>query len=68
MAAELDGNGEAQRMDALVRELRKAFPDMPEDQVVKVVQDTWQEFLGAPVRDFVPLLVRRRVISHLRVV
>lgn len=68
MAAELDGNGEVQRMDALVRELRKAFPDMPEDQVVKVVQDTWQEFLGAPVREFAPLLVRRRAVSHLRIV
>ena len=68
MAAELDVNGETQRMDSLVRELRKAFPEMPEDQVVQVVRDTWQEFLGAPVREFVPLLVRRRAVSHLRIV
>ena len=37
-------------------------------QVRHVVLDTWQEFLGAPVRAFVPLLVRRRAISWLRIV
>jgi hypothetical protein len=68
MAAELDGNDEAQRLDALVRELRSTFPEMPAEQVHDVVLGTWREFLGAPVREFVPLLVRRRAISHLRLV
>ena len=68
MAAELDGNDEAQRLDALVRELRNAFPDLPAEQVHSVVLDTWQHFLGAPIREFVPLLVRRQVITRLRIV
>jgi hypothetical protein len=59
---------DAQRVDALVGELSSAFPQTPAEQVRHVVLDTWQEFLGAPVREFVPLLVRRRAISRLRVV
>lgn len=68
MAAGLDGNAEAQRLDALVRELRSTFPDMPAEQVHDVVLRTWREFLGAPVREFMPPLVRRQAISHLRIV
>jgi hypothetical protein len=68
MAAELDRNDEAQRMDALVRELCRAFPEAPIERVHDVVLGSWQEFLGAPVREFVPLLVRRRALTHLRVV
>jgi hypothetical protein len=66
MAAELEANDEARRLDLLVRELRTAFPEVPGEQVRSVVAGTWLRFRGAPVRDYVPLLVRRRVISQLR--
>jgi hypothetical protein len=65
---ELDGHDGAQRLDSLVRELRSTFPEMPAAQVHDVVLSTWRGFLGAPVRDFVPLLVPCRAISHLRMV
>ncbi len=68
MAAGLSPDDEATRLDALVRELIHAFPQTPPDRVRRVVLDSWQEFLGASVRDFVPLLVRRRAASRLRIV
>jgi hypothetical protein len=68
VASGLSPDEEAKRLDALVRELVRAFPQTPPDRVRRVVLDSWQEFLGASVRDFVPLLVRRRAASRLRIV
>ena len=38
------------------------------DKVRVAVENTWMQYLHAPVRDFVPLLVRREVRDWLRAV
>jgi hypothetical protein len=68
VTAERDGDDAARQVDALVQELCRAFPNAPTERVHDVVLGTWQEFLGARVRDFVPLLVRRRAMRSLRAV
>ncbi len=68
MVAEPNTKDETKRIDALVGELHRTFPQVPPELVRHAVVDAWQEFLGAPVREFVPLLVRRRATSCLRIV
>ena len=57
---------EARSIAELERELERAFPQVPGDKVRTAVEQAWMQYLHAPVRDFVPLLVRREVSSWLR--
>ncbi len=58
---------EARTIVELERELSAAFPQLGVDKVQAVVEQEWMAYLHAPIRDFVPLLVRRQVESNLRV-
>jgi hypothetical protein len=66
MVAELTTDDEVQRMNVIVTDVCRAFPGMSSAQVELIVLEHWRAFRDAQVRDFVPLLVRRRVVSHLR--
>lgn len=66
MMAELPDKDEAAKLDAVAREVKRVFPELPADQVEITVLEHWREFRSAPVRDFVPLFVRRRAIADLR--
>ena len=57
---------EARSIAEIERELERAFPQVPGDKVRTAVEQAWMQYLHAPVRDFVPLLVRREVSSWLR--
>lgn len=46
-------------------ELHLEFPSVPIDQVTILVECLWSHFADAPVRDFVPLLVRRQAKEEL---
>jgi hypothetical protein len=46
--------------------LRAAFPSVPPDQVTILVQCLWAHFDGAPVRDFVHVLVLKQAKEELR--
>jgi hypothetical protein len=57
---------EARSIADIERELERAFPQVPTDKVRTAVEQAWMQYLHAPIRDFVPLLVRREVSSWLR--
>lgn len=57
---------EARTIVAIEHELERAFPHVPGDKVRTAVEQAWMQYLHAPIRDFVPLLVRREVSSRLR--
>lgn len=52
-------------MTSLVLELQAEFPSVPADQVSVLVQCLWSHYDGAPVRDFVALLVRKQAREEL---
>jgi hypothetical protein len=41
--------------------LAERFPGVPRDRIQQLVQERHEEFSGAPVRDFVPVLVEHDV-------
>jgi hypothetical protein len=47
------------------RELHVQFPTVAVEQVEILVECLWSHFEGAPVRDFVPLLVRKQAMEEL---
>ena len=47
------------------RELCVAFPSVPVDHVTTLVECLWSHFEAAPIRDFVPLLVRKQATEEL---
>jgi hypothetical protein len=57
---------EARTIVEIEHELERAFPHVPVDKVRTAVEQAWMQYLHAPVRDFVPLLVHREVSGWLR--
>lgn len=53
-------------VDALVGEITAMFPQQPPQRIRAAVLTHWARFDGARVRDYLPVLVRLRVISDLR--
>jgi len=43
----------------LVDRLVAQFPEVPSDSVRAIVNASWEEFTGRPIRDFVPVLAER---------
>lgn len=58
--------GEAPAMRSVELDLRAEFPSLPIDQVTTLVECLWAHFDDAPVRDFVPVLVRKQAKEELR--
>ncbi len=56
-------------MRAVELAMHDEFPTVPMDQVAILVECLWSHFDGAPMRDFVPLLVwkqaREELLDHL---
>lgn len=59
------GVDERQAIAALEVELHVEFPSVPVEQVSILVQCLWSHYDGAPVRDFVALLVRKQAREEL---
>lgn len=59
------GVDERQAIAALEVELHLEFPSVPAEQVSILVQCLWSHYDGAPVRDFVALLVRQQAREEL---
>ncbi|MET1038698.1 MAG: hypothetical protein ABW075_10500 [Aeromicrobium sp.] len=56
---------EARAMELVALDLHVEFPSVPIDQVTVVVQCLWSHFDGAPIREFVPVLVMRQAREEL---
>lgn len=57
---------EGPAMRSVELELRAEFPSVPVDQLTILVECLWAHFDDAPVRDFVPVLVRKQAKEELR--
>jgi 5-carboxymethyl-2-hydroxymuconate isomerase len=57
---------ESKTIDALVAEIAGMFPQYSPLRIRAVVLHHWARFDEARVRDYLPMLVRLRVISELR--
>jgi hypothetical protein len=47
-------------------DLEREFPEVPAHQIEVLVARLWAEFIGARIRDFVPVLVRTAARDKLR--
>lgn len=56
---------EAQTVASLSEELRNRFPDTPSEKINKAVAEVHHEFDGQPIRQFIPILVERKVVDRL---
>ena len=50
---------ESRALAELVDRLVAQFPEVPSDSVRAIVNASWEEFTGRPIRDFVPVLAER---------
>lgn len=57
---------ERRHLAAVEEDLVKAFPALSPEQVHARWSAIVQEFSSAPIRDFVPVLARKRAIAELR--
>jgi hypothetical protein len=59
-------NSERRLIEEVERDICRAFPWLPVDQVSVLVECLWAEYDDALVRDFVPILVRKQAREELR--
>jgi hypothetical protein len=57
---------EVRQLHQVELEVAAAFPDIPQDKVKTAVEQHWLELIDAPVREYVPVLVRRLASEDLR--
>jgi hypothetical protein len=57
---------EVQALAQVAERLRGRFPDAPADTIDQLVKQVHHEFDGHPIRDFIPVLVEREAVDHLR--
>jgi hypothetical protein len=50
---------EAKSIDRVVAELGQRFPGVPAPVVERLVADRYRQFEGAPVRDYIAVMVKR---------
>jgi len=56
---------EAQSVASLAEKLRDRFPHTPPEKISTAVAEAHREFDGQPIRQFIPILVERKVVDRL---
>jgi hypothetical protein len=56
---------EAKSIDRVVVELRQRFPGVPTLVIERLVAERYRKFEGAPVRDYIPVMVKRSASESL---
>jgi hypothetical protein len=59
-------NDESAALAHAAERLSDRFPDVPREEIDRLVEEHREEYDGAPVRDFVPVLVEHDVKEDLR--
>jgi hypothetical protein len=59
-------DSELHAMDIIIGRMITRFPDVRAETVRQIVNTTWDEFTGTPIRNFVPVLVERSAREQLR--
>ena len=62
----VDGVTDERIVDEVVDRLGSTFPRLPKDFLATKVSETLQSFGDAHIRDFLPVLVERKVLSALK--
>ena len=57
---------EARALRIVAERVRERHPKVDQDEIVHRVHVHAEEFDGKPIRDFIPLLVERKVLADLR--
>lgn len=62
----VDEKDEVAALEKVVSDLGSKFPHVPEPVIRSVVRQRYARFVGAPVRDYIPVMVRREASEELR--
>ena len=62
----MDETDESKSVDKVIVDLRAKFPLVPGSVIEDIVRDKYGAFDGAPVRDYIPVMVRREAAESLR--
>lgn len=62
----MNGADEARSIAALVGRLVERFPDLDAQVIEQAVHRAHGELAGAPIREYVPVLVEREVVDAFR--
>jgi hypothetical protein len=57
---------ESVALEHAAERISEKFPDVPREDIDRLVEEHSEEYDGAPVRDFVPVLVEHEVKAELR--
>lgn len=57
---------EAREIDEVIARLQERFPSIEVGRIRDIVAEEHQQFVGRPIRDFVPVFVERSAIQRLR--
>jgi len=61
----MSSEDELRSVEQVVERLSAKFARIPSQRVSEVVSATYHEFDGAPIRDFVPIMVERSATDRL---
>ena len=56
---------ELRAVEQVIDRLSAKFAHMPSQRIFEVVDETYHEFDGAPIRDFVPIMVEKSAKDRL---
>lgn len=62
----ISSDDEAKAVTSVAERLAAVFPQVTADEVQQVVLSSYERFAGTPIRDFVPVLVKRMARDDLR--
>ncbi|HEX3335551.1 MAG TPA: hypothetical protein VHS54_03770 [Jatrophihabitans sp.] len=64
-APQRDASAESAALDRVVEQLASGLPAVPADDITDAVNVEYERFDGSTIRDFIPILVERRVRDRL---
>ncbi|MGV8908522.1 MAG: three-helix bundle dimerization domain-containing protein [Propionicimonas sp.] len=62
----MDGVTDERIVDEVVSRLGSTYPRLPKEFLATKVRENLRSFSGAHIRDFLPVLVERRVLAALK--
>ena len=61
----MSDSDETKSIDTVIAALELRFPTLPRPEIEEVVGHTYHQFDGAPIRDYIPVLVQRGARNQL---
>lgn len=64
-AVRMSDPDETKSIDTVIAALEQRFPQLPRPEIEEIVGQRYHQFDGAPVRDYIPVLVQRSAKERL---